>query len=97
MSQLPKQLSVQRADIERFRTVEEVKLWLVKFMKEFDSLYTKLYDWTNNVTFSDGVEFLVPGNLPGEDDNWRIIIEGANLEFQKRISGSWDVVFTIDG
>ncbi len=54
-------------------------------------------NWLLDRVISDGFEIIPDGNAPGDDGNWRIIIVGANLEFQKRISGSWDVVFTIDG
>ncbi len=54
-------------------------------------------NWLLDRVISDGFEIIPDGNEPGDNGNWRIIIEGANLEFQKRISSSWDVVFTIDG
>ena len=54
-------------------------------------------NWLLDRVLSEGFEIIQDGNGPGDDGNWRIIVVGANLEFQKRISGSWDVVFTIDG
>ncbi len=40
-------------------------------------------------THKGSVEIIAPGNVPGDNGNWRLIIVGANLEFQKRIGGSW--------
>lgn len=37
----------------------------------------------------DHIELIVDGNEAGDNGNWRAIIVGANLEFQKRVGGSW--------
>ncbi len=40
-------------------------------------------------THAGSVEIIASGNVAGDDGNWRIIIVSNNLEFQKRIGGSW--------
>ena len=35
------------------------------------------------------VEILKPGNQPGDEDNWRIIIVGKDIQMEHRESGSW--------
>ncbi len=41
-------------------------------------------------THDGSVEIIADGNDEGDNGNWRLIIVGANLEFQKRIGGSWE-------
>lgn len=35
------------------------------------------------------IELIDDGNVAGDDGNWLIIIVGARLKVQKRVSGSW--------
>ena len=63
---------------------------LTKFIFNYQPFINGLI-WTRLGGFlGAGLLILWPGN-------WRIILTGDDLEFQKRISGSWTVVFTIDG
>ena len=65
---------------------------------------TKIYriisrriNWLLARVLSGGYEFIVDGNEPGDDGNWRIIIESGDLKFQKRVSGAWADADTISG
>lgn len=99
MSLLPKNIPFERAAINNIKTVKDVVRWLNSFIRETDHVYATLHDWLDNITFSDGVEFLAPGNVKGQDGNWRIIVTGVNndLAFEKRISGVWERGHTMLG
>ena len=35
------------------------------------------------------VEILKPGNQPGDEGNWRLIIDGNDIKLQQKVSGIW--------
>ncbi len=35
------------------------------------------------------VEILKPGNQPGDNGNWRLIIVGNDIKLQQKVSGIW--------
>ena len=38
---------------------------------------------------NETLEIIKDGNVEGDDDNWRLVVVGNNLEIQVKISGNW--------
>ena len=45
---------------------------------------------------NETVEIIKDGNVEGDDDNWRLVVVGNNLELQVKISGNWTMVRTFE-
>lgn len=37
----------------------------------------------------ESIELIAPGNVKGDNGNWRIIIVGEKFKVQKKVSGTW--------
>jgi len=61
-------------------------VWIEKILRAHYLDIKRIY---NNEISTDSIEFVKTGNLIGDDDNWRIIMIGNNLELQRKESGTW--------
>jgi hypothetical protein len=52
-------------------------------------IISRRINWLLRRVLSEGFEFIVEGNEPGDDGNWRIIIISGDLQYQKRVSSTW--------
>lgn len=76
MSLLPTKLPFDFAAIRSIKDTEDVKQWLTNFGTAFEKLYGKMYD-----------AFI--GKIVAESRGWRIIEDGDDLVFEKKIGSTW--------
>lgn len=43
------------------------------------------------------LEFVLPGQVPGDDGNWRFLVDGDEFSTQKRVSSAWVDVHVFGG
>ena len=79
MSRLSKTMELDRLGIERLPVKEEVKVWLRQLVNTLEEKYQLIRDYAESASLT----------LISNDGNWRIIINGNNLEFQRKESGTW--------
>lgn len=75
MSQLTKTLELDRLGIERLSAPEDVKVWLRRLVDTLEEKYKLVR------------EFTVSGGFATK--NWRGKEVGDNLEFQKKVAGTY--------
>ncbi len=91
-------MSVDKMPLFKTFPAEEGQLKLVKWIK--DKIYAIVsyrINWMLNRVLSEGFEFIVEGNEPGDNGNWIITISTDDLVVQKRVSGSLTTVWTFAG
>lgn len=75
MSRLPKTMELDRLGIERLPVKEEVKVWLRQLVDTLEEKYQLIRDFAEAGGFAT--------------KNWRGKEVGADLEFQKKVDGTY--------
>ncbi len=83
--------------IKKFPAKKEQSRLVLWIENKIYRIISRRINWLLDRVLSEGIEIIVDGNEPGGDGNWRLIVDSGNLLFQKRISGVWEIVWTIKG
>lgn len=82
---------------EAFPATKEQSRLVLWIKNKIYAVVSRRINWLLNRVLSEGFEFIVEGNEPGADGNWRIIVVGDDLVTQRRISGVWSEARKIHG
>lgn len=83
MSRLPKTMELDRRGIERLPVKEEVKVWLRRLVDTLEEKYQLTRDFAEAGGFQTA--------------NWRSKEVGADLEFQKKVAGTYTKKAAVTG
>lgn len=91
-------MSIEKVPVfENFPAQKEQSKLVLWIKTRIYRIFARRINWLLDRILTDGYEFIVEGNEPGDDGNWRIIIISGDLKVQKRISGEWDTGHTFSG
>lgn len=83
MSILPKTMELDRSGIERLKVSEDVKVWLRRLVDTLELKYGLIREFAESGGFAT--------------ENWRGKEVGDNLEFQKKVSGTFTKKAAVTG
>lgn len=83
MSRLPKTMELDRLGIERLKVSEDVKVWLRRLVDTLEEKYRLVWDFAEAGGFQTA--------------NWRGKEVGTNLEFQKKVAGTYTKKAAVTG
>ena len=75
---------------------EDVTEVLKRIIHTIDELNRASAASDNIVIVLETAELIAPGNVAGQNGNWRFAISGVNLEVEKKESGSWVQKWTFE-
>lgn len=91
-------MSIEKMPLFRKFPAEKGQSRLVMWIEnKIYKIISRRINWLLDRITSDGIELIPEGSEPGDDGNWRIIIIGTDLHFQRRVSGSWSDGPKMDG
>lgn len=70
----------------------DLEKWLADFQSWVENLFSEIakkINWLLDRIKIGIIEIVPSGSAIGDDGNWRIYINGNNLEFQRKESGTW--------
>lgn len=83
--------------LEKFPAQKEQSRLVMWIENKIYEICSRRINWLLRRVLTEGYEFIVEGNEPGDDGNWQIIINGDDLIIQKRVSGAWITTNTFAG
>lgn len=83
-------MSIEKMPVfERFPAEKGQSRLVLWIERNIYRIISRRINWLLDRILSEGFEFIVEGNEPGADGNWRIIPINGDLKFQKRVNSAW--------
>ena len=84
-------MSIEKMPLFRKFPAEKGQSRLVMWIEnKIYKIISRRINWLLDRITSDGIELIPEGSEPGDDGNWRIIVVGNDLQFQRRVAGVWE-------
>ena len=84
-------MSIEKMPLFRKFPAEKGQSRLVMWIEnKIYKIISRRINWLLDRITSDEIELIPEGSEPGDDGNWRIIVVGNDLQFQRRVAGVWE-------